>query len=196
MDRKDKYYIKAKKEQYRSRAAFKLIEIEKKYNIINKNDYVLEFGSSPGGWTQIIKEYNDMPVVSVDLNRMAPLDNVIFIQGDITDKSLNNKIKEIMVSANIKFFNAILSDAMVKTSGNIELDHYRSYNLCENVMESSIDLLSKNGNMLLKQFQGDMTNEFVNKWKNNFSFYKITKPHASRAHSKEVYILFKNKINL
>ncbi len=193
MDRKDKYYIKAKREKYRSRAAFKLIEIEEKYNIINKNDYVLEFGASPGGWTQIIKEYTDMPVVSVDLSKMVPIDNVIFIQGNINDVSLHGKINEIMASNNIKLFNAIVSDAMVKTSDNGERDHYQSYQLCENVMELSIDLLSKNGNMLLKQFQGDMTDEFLNKWKSKFGFYKITKPHASRPHSKEIYILFKNK---
>ncbi len=193
MDRKDKYYTRAKKEKYRSRAAFKLIEIEKKYNVIGRDDYVLEFGSSPGGWTQIIREYTDMPVVSVDLNRMVPLDNVIFIQGNINDGSLHDKINEIMVSNGIKSFNTVLSDAMVKTSGNSEMDHYRSYELCENVMKLSVDLLSKNGNMLLKQFQGDMTNGFLDKWKGNFNFYKITKPHASRAHSKEIYILFKNK---
>jgi 23S rRNA (uridine2552-2'-O)-methyltransferase len=194
MDRKDKYYTKAKKDNYRSRASYKLLEIQRKFNIIYPDDSVLEFGSSPGGWTQVVQQFTDKPVISVDISRMDPIENVLFIQGDINDPELTSKIRDAMVSAGINSINTVISDAMVKTSGNYDRDHYGSYLLCENVMKRSISLLSTGGNAVLKQFQGDSTNQFVNTWKQYFNFYKVTKPNASRQHSREVYIVFKGKI--
>ena len=194
MDRKDKYYTKAKKDNYRSRASYKLLEIQQKFNIIFPDDSVLEFGSSPGGWTQVVQQFTDKPVISVDISRMDPIENVLFIQGDINDPELTSKIRDAMVSAGINSINTVISDAMVKTSGNYDRDHYGSYLLCENVMKRSISLISRGGNAVLKQFQGDSTNQFVNTWKQHFNFYKVTKPNASRQHSREVYIIFKGKI--
>ncbi len=194
MNRKDKYYKKAKKQNYRSRASFKLIEIQNKFNIINKNSYVLEFGASPGGWTQVIKQLTDMPIISIDINKMPPVDNVIFIQGDILNSNIEEQIDETMSKNNIKSIDVFLSDAMVKTSGIAEKDSYESYTICEQIMALSEEFLKTGGNVLLKQFQGEMTNEFLNKWRDKFQFYKITKPHASRKESREIYIIFKGKI--
>ena len=194
LDRKDKYYSRAKKENYRSRASYKLLEIQSKFGIIKSGDYVLEFGSSPGGWTQVVQEFTDKPVISVDITRMEPIENVLFIHGDINDPELTSKIKDVMISTGIKYMGSILSDAMVKTSGNYDRDHYGSFLLCENVMKRSLSLLAKGGNAVLKQFQGDSTNLFVNTWKKYFNFYKVTKPNASRQHSREVYIVFKGKV--
>ncbi len=194
MDRKDKYYTRAKKENYRSRASYKLLEIQSKFNIIGADDYILEFGSSPGGWTQVVQEFTDKPVISVDITRMEPIENVLFIHGDINDPELTSKIKDVMISAGINSIGSIISDAMVKTSGNYDRDHYGSYLLCENVMKHSLSLLANGGNAVLKQFQGDSTNLFVNTWKKYFNFYKVTKPNASRQHSREVYIVFKGKV--
>lgn len=194
MDRKDKYYTRAKKENYRSRASYKLLEIQSKFNIIKPDSYVLEFGSSPGGWTQVVQQFTEKPVISVDINKMEPIDNVLFIQGNINDPGLTSKIRDSMISAGMNSLDVIISDAMIKTSGNYDRDHYGSYLLCENVMERSLSLLGSGGNAVLKQFQGDSTNTFVNTWKKYFNFYKIAKPNASRQHSREVYIVFKGKI--
>ncbi len=193
MNRKDKYYKKAKKQNYRSRASFKLIEIQNKFNIINKNSYVIEFGSSPGGWTQVIKQFTDMPIISVDLNAMQPIDNVLFIQGDILNYNIGKPIRETMAKNDIESIDVFLSDAMVRTSGIAERDSYESYTICEQIMVLSEEFLKRGGNVLLKQFQGEMTNEFLNKWKDKFQFYKITKPHASRKESREIYIILKGK---
>jgi 23S rRNA (uridine2552-2'-O)-methyltransferase len=194
MDRKDIYYKKARKENYRSRASFKLLEIQSKFNIIYNTDYVLEFGASPGGWTQVVQKFTEKPVIAVDIAPMEPIKDVIFIKGNINDPSINEKIMAAMNSLGISTISTVLSDAMVKTSGNYDRDHYNSYLLCDNVMNISINLLQSGGNAVLKQFQGDSTMEFVDKWKVNFNFYKVTKPKASRQHSREVYIIFKDKI--
>ncbi len=194
MNRKDKYYTKAKKDNYRSRASYKLLEIQSKFNIISPGDFVLEFGSSPGGWTQVVQKFTDKPVISVDISRMDPIENVLFIQGNINDPELTSKIRDVMISAGIEYIETVISDAMIKTSGNYDRDHYGSYLLCENVMKRSLSLLAIGGNAVVKQFQGDSTNLFVNTWKEYFNFYKVTKPNASRQHSREVYIVFKDKI--
>ncbi|WP_337860275.1 RlmE family RNA methyltransferase [Ferroplasma sp.] len=194
MERKDTYYKKARKENYRSRASFKLLEIQSKFNIIYQNDHVLEFGSSPGGWTQVVQQFTEEPVIAVDITPMDPIKDVVFIKGDINNPGLKEKIIVAMNSLGINAISTVLSDAMVKTSGNYDRDHYNSYLLCDSVMRISIDLLSSGGNVVLKQFQGDSTIEFVDKWKNNFHFYKVTKPKASRQHSREVYIIFKDKV--
>ncbi len=193
MDRKDIYYNKAKKNNFRSRAAFKLLELQSKFDLIDENSNVLEFGSAPGGWTQVIGNITEKKIICIDINKMNGFDNIIFLQGNILDENLNKKIKEILINNNIQCISTVLSDAMVHTSGDSSRDHYESYRLCENVMNHSIDLLCNGGNVVLKQFQGDMTTAFVEKWRKEFKFYKVTKPQASRPHSREVYIIFKGK---
>ncbi|MCL4349237.1 MAG: RlmE family RNA methyltransferase [Candidatus Thermoplasmatota archaeon] len=194
MNRKDRYYSKAKKDNFRSRASYKLLEIQSKFNVIWKTDYVIEFGSSPGGWTQVVQKLTEKPVIAIDISPMDPIENVTFVQGNINDPELSEKIKIAMDSLGISTVSTVLSDAMIKTSGNYDRDHMGSYLLCDNVMNLSIDLLSSGGNVVLKQFQGDSTMAFVNKWKVYFNYYKVTKPNASRQHSREVYIIFKDKI--
>ncbi|KJE49499.1 MULTISPECIES: RlmE family RNA methyltransferase [Acidiplasma] len=194
MNRKDKYYIKAKKDNLRSRAAFKLMEIQEKFNVISENSNVLEIGASPGGWTQVIRTITGRPVISVDINRMKPIDGVIFIQGDIKNPDIINIIQKTMEGEGIEKIDVILSDAMVKTSGIGERDHYESYLLGTAVMEMALKLLSPHGNVVIKQFQGDETGNFINKWKQYYSFNKITKPRASRSESREIYIVFKDRI--
>ncbi|WP_276922447.1 RlmE family RNA methyltransferase [Ferroplasma acidiphilum] len=194
MNRKDRYYSRAKKDNFRSRASYKLLEIQSKFNVIWKTDYVIEFGSSPGGWTQVVQKLTEKPVIAIDISPMDPIENVTFVQGNINDPELSEKIKIAMDSLGISTVSTVLSDAMIKTSGNYDRDHMGSYLLCDNVMNLSIDLLSSGGNVVLKQFQGDSTMAFVNKWKVYFNYYKVTKPNASRQHSREVYIIFKDKI--
>ncbi|AAT43210.1 SAM-dependent methyltransferase [Picrophilus oshimae] len=194
MNRKDKYYIRAKRENYRSRASYKIIEINNKYNIVSRGDNVLEFGSSPGGWTQVIENITQSVIIAVDINRMDPVKNTVFIKMNIFDDDIFKSIDHAMAENNIKNFDSILSDAMSRTSGIEDRDHYNSYKICERVMDISIPRLKNGGNIILKQFQGDMTNEFIKKWSGYFNYYKITKPKASRQHSREIYIIFLNRI--
>ncbi|MCL4307705.1 MAG: RlmE family RNA methyltransferase [Candidatus Thermoplasmatota archaeon] len=189
-DHRDKYYYLAKKERYRSRAAFKLMEIQTKFDLLRQGQYVLEVGSSPGGWSQIITSITRNPVISVDINQMEPLDNVIFVKGKIEDPRTVERIGEIMQGAGIKHFQGIVSDAMIHTSGIHDRDHASSYLLCQSVMNLVGRFLENGGFVLLKQFQGDLTVQFVNQWKKHFRNSRTTKVSASRDSSSEIYIIF------
>ena len=189
-DRRDKFYYLAKKERYRSRAAFKLLELQTKYGFLKEGQNILEIGSSPGGWSQIVTSITGSTVFSVDIDKMNPLENNVFIRGRVGDKALKVRIKDEMDKLGIEAFDGILSDAMSKTSGNQDIDHSSSYLICQEVMALAETLLKPDGFVLVKQFQGDLTVKFVNQWKKYFGFSKITKVAASREGSKEIYIIF------
>ena len=189
-DRRDKFYYLAKKERYRSRAAFKLLELQTKYSFLKEGQNILEIGSSPGGWSQIVTSITGSTVFSVDIDKMDPLENNVFIRGRVGDKALKVRIKDEMDKLGIEAFDGILSDAMSKTSGNQDIDHSSSYLICQEVMALAETLLKPDGFVLVKQFQGDLTVKFVNQWKKYFVFSKITKVAASREGSKEIYIIF------
>lgn len=189
-DRRDKYYYLAKKERYRSRASFKLIELQTKFDFLDEGQKVLEIGSSPGGWTQVINSITKSMVVSVDMQKMEPIENNVFIRGRVGDKGLKLRIREEMDRHGIPEFNGIMSDAMSRTSGNQDIDHSSSYLICQEVMELAKSLLAEDGFVLVKQFQGDLTTQFVNNWRKSFRFSKVTKVAASRESSKEIYIIF------
>lgn len=189
-DHRDSYYYLAKKERYRSRAAFKLLELQTKFNLLAEGQNILEIGASPGGWTQIATSITRSKVISVDINRMDPLDDVIFIRGRVGDKSLSQRIRDEMERQNIEAFDGILSDAMTRTSGNRDIDHSSSYLICGEVMALADTFLGEGGFVVVKQFQGDLTAQFVNSWRKRFSFSKITRVAASRESSSEIYIVF------
>ncbi len=189
-DHRDKYYYLAKKERYRSRAAFKLLELQTKFGFMEEGQKVLEIGSSPGGWSQIINSITKSLVVSVDTQKMEPVENNIFIRGRVGDKSLKLRIKDEIEKHGFTEFDGIMSDAMSKTSGNKDIDHSSSYLICMEVMELAKALLAENGFVIVKQFQGDLTTQFVNMWRKFFRFSKVTKVAASREASKEIYIIF------
>jgi 23S rRNA (uridine2552-2'-O)-methyltransferase len=189
-DRRDKFYYLAKKERYRSRAAFKLLELQTKYGFLKEGQNILEIGSSPGGWSQIVTSITGSTVFSVDIDKMDPLENNVFIRGRVGDKALKVRIKDEMDKLGIEAFDGVLSDAMSKTSGNQDIDHSSSYLICQEVMALAETLLKPDGFVLVKQFQGDLTVKFVNQWKKYFGFSKITKVAASREGSKEIYIIF------
>lgn len=189
-DRRDRYYYLAKKERYRSRASFKLLELQTKFDFLRQGQNILEIGSSPGGWSQIVTSITGSTVISVDINKMEPLENVIFIRGKVGDKSLKERIRSEMEKHGIEKFDGVISDAMSRTSGNQDIDHSSSYLICQEVMSMAESLLAENGFVLVKQFQGDLTVQFVNNWKKNFGFSKITRVAASRETSREIYIIF------
>ncbi|MEM0158801.1 MAG: RlmE family RNA methyltransferase, partial [Thermoplasmataceae archaeon] len=163
-DHRDYYYYRAKKQNLRSRAAFKILEIQAKFSIMKEGDHVLEIGSSPGGWTQIIRSITGETVIAVDPDQMEKMEGVIFIRSRVEDPKLPEKIKTAMNEIGISSFNGILSDAMVHTSGNRDIDHSSSYLIGVAVMKLVPHFLSAGGYVVLKQFQGDLTNHFMREW--------------------------------
>ncbi len=189
-DRKDYYYKKAKREKYRSRASYKLKQINAKYKLIRRGDKVLDLGAAPGGWTQVAREIvnSNGLVVAIDLQKIKKFEheNVITLQGDFTKKETIEKIKGIAQS-----FDVIISDASPSISGVWDIDHFRSIELCRRVLEIAKEVLKPGGNLLVKVFQGSEINNFVNEVRKNFKYVKITKPKASRKKSAEIYVVAK-----
>ncbi len=191
--RKDAYYNRARKEGLRSRASYKLLEMQEKFELLKEGDAVLEIGASPGGWTQIISEITGTTIVAVDVSKMEPVEGMIFIRGNIQAPHVEEKILDALVESGLEGFDAILSDAMVNTSGDRNIDHSSSYLLCRKVMEIADRFLVQGGNVLVKQFQGDMTDSFFNEWKRKYRFWKKTATKASRSGSREIYLIFGGK---
>ena len=185
-NRKDFYFKKAKEEGYRARSAYKLFELNKKYNLIKRNDRVLDLGCNPGSWLQAASKISNGLVVGVDILPVKEIKNVNFIQANVTDKKTIDMIKSISNE-----FDVILSDMAPKTSGIKELDHNKSIYLSEKALEIAENLLVNNGNFLCKVFQGEFFKEFLDNIKKKFEFVKSSKPESSRRESKEIYIIAK-----
>uniref|UniRef100_A0A7C4W383 Ribosomal RNA large subunit methyltransferase E n=1 Tax=Geoglobus ahangari TaxID=113653 RepID=A0A7C4W383_9EURY len=187
-DRQDYYYWKAKKEGYRSRAAYKLLQMNEKFRIIKSGDWVLDLGASPGGWSQVAVELG-ANVVAVDINPMKEIENTIFIQGDITDEETIKKIRDIRDE-----FDVVLSDASPKITGHWDLDHFRSVELTRSAFEIAKIFLRSGGNFVVKMFQGSETPKLYNEFKKYFRFKKLHSPPASRKRSSEIYFIGKRFI--
>ncbi|MBO8182446.1 MAG: 23S rRNA (uridine(2552)-2'-O)-methyltransferase [Archaeoglobus sp.] len=184
-DRQDYYYWKAKEKGYRSRAAFKLLQINKKFNLIKPGYKVLDLGASPGGWSQVAAELG-AEVVAIDLNPMPPIEGVIFIKGDITQKSTLEAVKELGVD-----FDAVISDASPKLTGKWTIDHLISIDLAKASFNFAKNFLRHGGNFLVKVFQGEEIEAFYKDIAPNFRFKKFHSPQASRKRSAEVYFIGK-----
>jgi 23S rRNA (uridine2552-2'-O)-methyltransferase len=183
---RDQYFKKAKVLGYRSRAAFKLIELNKKFNFIKKNSNLLDIGSTPGGWSQVAsKIITNGKILAVDLTPMEKLDKVMFLNNDILDEKTQEKI--------IKIFNTkidiIISDMAENTTGNKSVDSIRTNNLCSEVINYSLKILDQKGTLICKLFMGEDFLAVKNLAKNNFKKVDFFKPESSRSESKETYII-------
>ena len=189
--KKDHYRKLAKEQGYRSRSAFKLIELNQKYNLIKSNNNILDFGAAPGGWLQVASKLV-MPkgkVIGVDLLPIKPInDNVTIFQGDIRDeKVVNNILNEIGRKVDV-----ILSDIAPNISGIWKIDHNNQIDLTRLIINRFPDLLEKNGGCLLKAFDGPMLKPLENELRKNFTNVKLIKPKVSRNASSELYIACRN----
>ena len=180
-NRKDYYFQKAKKEGLRARSSYKLIEIAKKYQLIRKNDSVLDIGCAPGSWLQIIKKMSRGRIIGVDIVSIKPIDGIEFIQGSIEDKEIQNQLKGK--------FDVILSDIAPKTTGVKERDQVISYILSRESFLIAKKLLNINGNFLVKTFQSQETEDLVKEMQPFFIFIKRYVPESTRQGSKEIYIV-------
>lgn len=189
-DQRDNYYYNAKKDGYRSRASYKLKQINTKFEIISKGHTVVDLGAAPGGWLQVAKELSGGIVVGVDLQRIAPIDGVQTIRGDITKDETVEKIREIVKEADV-----VLCDAAPNLTGNWNVDHGRSIELCGMALDCACKILKPSGRFVVKVFEGDMFKKYFDTVKRHFSFVKAYSPHASRDASAEIYIIATKFLN-
>jgi len=187
--KKDQYYKKAKEESYRSRASFKLLQLNKKYKIIKSGTAVLDLGAAPGGWSQVALERvgEEGIVLGVDLQKIKPFKepNFNFIRGDFTDSEIRKKMKDVLDGQ----ADTIISDASPSLSGIKDVDHLRSIDLANSVIEIAEDILEDNGNLLIKVFQGEEFKNLLDSLRKKFKILKTTKPSSSRKKSSEMYVI-------
>jgi 23S rRNA (uridine2552-2'-O)-methyltransferase len=184
----DGYYKKAKKEGYRARSSYKLDQINTRYNLINAGDAVLDLGAAPGGWLQVALEIvgPQGKVVGVDLQGIKPIDNVIFIKGDMKKPETLQKILEMVNSVDV-----VVSDMSPNITGHYSMDHARSIELAEISLKVARKLLKKGGNFVVKVFEGDLFPDFFKGVESLFGFTKAHSPKASRKQSSEIYVIGK-----
>jgi len=187
-DRRDFFYRKAKDEGYRSRAAFKLKQINEKFKIINKGDTVVDLGAAPGGWLQVAKELSGGIIVGVDILDIEEIEGVDVIKGDIRLDKTIEKIKEKIKSDRA---DVVICDAAPNLSGSWSYDHARSIDLSTSALECARKILKNGGNFAVKVFQGDMFPDFLNKVRGIFGKVQAFSPEASRQQSAEIYIIGK-----
>jgi len=190
--KKDYYYWLAKKENYRSRASYKLLFIQEKYGVIKEGDVVVDLGCAPGGWLQVAKELVGESgfVFGIDLQEIEPLEGVVFIRGNFLREETRKKLIEAIVShTGREKVDVVLSDMSPNISGNYATDHARSVELVTNAFEFACNILAENGNFVAKVFQGDMYEGLIRKFSQHFDFVKGYKSQASRKSSSEIYIV-------
>ena len=182
---RDQFFKKAKVLGYRSRAAFKLIELNKKFNFIKKNSNLLDIGSMPGGWSQVAsKLITKGKILAIDITPMKKIENVFFLNSDFLDKKTQSKILNMF---NTKI-DVIISDMAENTTGNKNVDSIRTNNLCTEVLNFSLKMLTNQGALVCKLFMGEDFLEVKNLAKKNFKNVEFFKPESSRSESKETYI--------
>ena len=183
---RDQFFKKAKVLGYKSRAAFKLIELNKKFNFIKKNSNLLDIGSTPGGWSQVAsKIITSGKILAVDITPMERIDNVLFLNNDFSQLKTQNQILKIFNNK----IDVIVSDMAENTTGNKTVDSIRTNNLCSDVINFSSKTLTSKGSLVCKLFMGEDFLEVKNLAKKNFKNVDFFKPESSRRESKETYII-------
>ena len=186
---RDIYVKKSKQEGFRSRAVYKLQEINDKYKVLKNGLSVIDLGAAPGGWSQfVIQKYKNCKLLSIDLKEMQPVGNSYQIVGDFNEENSKEKI--------ITYFNEkvdlVMSDMAVNTTGNKNLDSVVTGELCLEALRFAKDQLKPNGSFVSKIFMGSTFNEIVGEAKLTFKETNIYKPPSSRKESKESFIICKN----
>lgn len=186
----DPYVAKAKKEGYRSRAAYKLIELDDKYQWLKPGKTVLDLGAAPGGWTQVavdrVKASHEKPlVIGVDLLEMSPMAGAILLQLDFMD----DKAPDVIRSYIPQGVDIVLSDMAPNTTGHAPTDHLRIMAILEAAYPFACEVLKPGGVFIAKIFQGGTEKELLTQMKKDFATVKHAKPKASRADSSEMYVI-------
>ena len=182
---RDPYFKNSKIQGYRSRASFKLIELNKKFKFLKKNSYILDLGSAPGSWSQVASKIaNKGKILSIDIKRMEPVNNVCFVKSDIFNPSTKAKIESFFQ----RKIDVIISDMAANTTGSKSLDSIRTNQLCSEILNCYVELLKQDGVLISKLFMGEdfiEVKKLANSLFKNVNFFK---PDSSRNESKETYL--------
>ena len=189
----DPYVQQAKKDGWRSRAAFKLIEIDDKHHLLKPGGKVIDLGAAPGGWCQVSAERTKSTdaaptVVGIDYLGMDPVPGAIVLQMDFLEDSAPEKLLQTLGDAP----DVVLSDMAAPTTGHRRTDHIRTMHLCEVAADFAVSVLKPGGHFLAKTFQGGAENAVLDMLKKNFASVHHVKPPASRDESVELYLLAKD----
>jgi len=184
----DEFVKLANKGNWRSRAVFKLKEIDEKYNLITENSNILDLGSAPGGWSQYAaKKHKIIKITAIDILHMESIHNVNFVQSDIEEFSEN-----YLKNKNFDKIDLVMSDIAPNISGIESADVPAMLNLADMVVEIALNALNDSGNLLIKLFQGKGTDDYLRDIRGHFDKVRIIKPKASRSNSREIYMLATN----
>jgi len=187
----DRYFKKAKQDGYRSRAAYKLVELQQRFRLINPGDRVVDLGAAPGGWLQVAAKLvgPNGKVIGVDVQAIQPFQerNIWLIQGDILTGETITKVKELLGGT----AHCVLSDMAPKLSGIRDADMARSYALNQMALQVAKELLRPGGVLLVKSFVSEDLQSYTAELKNHFTLVQRTKPVASRQGSSEFYFYAK-----
>ncbi len=186
----DVYVQKAQQDGYRTRASYKLIELDEKDKLLKPGMTVIDLGAAPGGWSQVVtRRLNGSGVIiASDILPMDPIEDVNFIQGDFTEESV---FDELMAVVDGRPVDLVISDMAPNMSGVASIDQPGSMYLVELALDMARQVLKPNGQFVAKVFQGEGFDEYIKELRSSFSKVMIRKPRASRARSKEVYVVGK-----
>ena len=186
----DPYVSEAQKRGYRSRSAFKLLQINEKFNLLKSGMSIIDLGCAPGGWLQVMSEVinknNKGKIVGIDLLETDVLPDVKILVGDINDQEIIDQVKIFFKGQKV---NGVVSDMAADTTGHKPTDHIRTTMLLENAIEIAFDFLKEDGFFLGKCFKGGTEASVLNTLNNSFKTVKHVKPDASRKESVESYVL-------
>ena len=183
----DPYVAQAKRDGFRSRAAYKLIEIDQKYRFLRSGRNVIDLGAAPGSWSQVALSKLGLSgkLVGIDLLDIHRLPRAEFIKGDFFDTGLQKQIKDFIGGK----ADVVLSDMAANTTGNKQVDHLRTMALCEGAFEFAIDSLKMGGTFIAKTFQGGTEPLLLKRIKQHFRLVRHFKPKSSRQESPEMYLI-------
>jgi len=192
---KDHYYNKAKQEGYRSRAAYKLKQLDNLEHVLDRGETVVDLGAAPGGWLEVAAEEVGPQgnVIGVDFQRIKDFedhDNVETLRGDMTEAKTRNRV----IDAADGSVDAVISDMAPNMSGEYSLDQARSLHLARQAFETSLELLDSGGDFVVKVFEGPDVDDFRADVEEEFQYVRATSPKASRDESSEIYLIGKGRL--
>ncbi|MGC1413426.1 MAG: RlmE family RNA methyltransferase [Acetobacteraceae bacterium] len=180
----DPYVAAAKQQGFRSRAAFKLVELDERFRLIRRGAKVIDLGAAPGGWTQVAIQRGAARVVGVDLLPVDPVAGAVLMQGDFTEPEVQARLVTELGKADL-----VLSDMAPNTTGHAATDHLRILALADAALEFALGVLSEGGGFVAKVFQGGAERSVLERLKRHFATVRHAKPPASRKESSELYVV-------
>lgn len=181
----DPYVQAAQKQGWRSRAAFKLIELDDRFHLIRPGTRVVDLGAAPGGWTQVAVKRGAAEVVGVDLLPVDPVPGATIIEGDFNDPDMPDRLTELLGGKP----DLVMSDMAPNTTGHAPTDHLRIIGLAELALDFAVHILAPDGAFIAKVFQGGSEKQMLGELKKMFTQVRHAKPPASRKESSELYVV-------